>query len=85
MEYKYNIDGILKKNLDDIKVQKGKEVFICIYEILFKINSTKENPFLQYLMYKYQKSDGMGEIFSLPFFKYKGAPYSILKTSHDVS
>tara|TARA_Y100000591_G_C21836611_1_gene702936 strand:- start:500 stop:1585 length:1086 start_codon:yes stop_codon:yes gene_type:complete len=72
MNYKYNIDKVLKKNINDISVEKNKKIFICVYEVLFKIKSTNENPFLQYLMYKYQKKDSIGEILTFPCFVYNG-------------
>ena len=68
MNYTYNIKNILNKNLSNIKIERKAKVFLCIYEVLFKINSTMENPFLQYLMYKYQKSDNMDEILMFPFY-----------------
>lgn len=56
MSYVYNLDEVLSKDLRGINILRGQKIFVCIYEILFKINSSKENPFLQYLMYKYQKT-----------------------------
>ena len=72
MNYIYNIKNILNKNLNSIKIEKNTKIFLCIYEVLFKINSTMENPFLQYLMYKYQKSNNIDELLVFPFFTYKG-------------
>jgi hypothetical protein len=70
MEYTYKINKSLKSNISDLHVNNGDEVFICIYEILFKINSSKENPFLQYLMYKYPKTEKNDELMVFPFFRY---------------
>lgn len=70
MEYTYKINKLLRSSISDLRVESGDEVFICIYEVLFKINSSKENPFLQYLMYKYPKSSDSGELMVFPFFRY---------------
>ncbi len=71
MEYIYNIDNVLKKNTDGLNLTKNVNIHICFYQILFKFNSTMENPFLQFLLYKYQRSDNVNEIFTFPFLKYK--------------
>ena len=71
MNYVYNIQKILSKDLNNIKIKKNDKIFFCVYEILFKINSTEENPFLQFLMYKYGKKDNMNENLTLPFILYK--------------
>lgn len=81
MNYTYNIDKILNKNLNEIVNSKGRRIFICIYETLFKINSKMENPFLQYLLYKYNKTDDIDEILTFPFFESKSN--NLLKESKD--
>jgi hypothetical protein len=72
MEYIYNINKILKKNIDTEGIEPNTQIHICLYQVLFKNNSTFENPYLQYLMYKYQKSDNVNEVFTFPFINYKG-------------
>lgn len=79
MNYTYNIDNLLSKNESHETLNRGDKVFICIYEILFKINSTGENPFIQYLLYKYNESDSLGEILTFPFITYNSG--NILKTA----
>ena len=70
MDYIYNIEKILSKDLNNIKIKKNDKIFFCVYEILFKINSTEENPFLHFLMYKYGKNEKMEENLTLPFMLY---------------
>jgi len=67
MDYIYKLDDILERDVSKIKSPNGCKVFVCLYKILFKINSTKEGGFLQYLLYKYKKTDECGEIMSFPF------------------
>ena len=65
MNYIYNIDNVLKKNIESLRIKPNTQIHICLYQVLFKINSTMENPFLQYL--NYELSGGGGKTF-LPFF-----------------
>ena len=37
MKYMYNIEKILSNDLSNIKIKKNEKIFICIYEVLFKI------------------------------------------------
>ena len=70
MKYMYNIEKILNNDLSNVKIKKNDKIFICIYEVLFKINSTEENPFLQFLMYKYNKKFKMEADITFPFMLY---------------
>jgi len=81
MEYIYNIDKICHKNIESLKIKKNRKIYICFYQVLFKINSSQENPFLQYLLYKYPKEDDVNEIVTFPFVKYtSGNIKSLVKT-----
>jgi hypothetical protein len=82
MNYIYNIKNKLSKNVNELNINKNTKVFLCIYEVLYKINSTMENPFLQYLMYKYQKSDNVDELLMFPFFKYNSG--NVLETAKSI-
>ena len=79
MNYTYSIDDVVSKNEIQETLKKGDKIFICVYEVLFKINSTGENPFIQYLLYKYSKSDSLGEILTFPFITYTSG--NVLKTA----
>ena len=79
MGYLYNIENILSNDLTKLKLKKNDKIFICVYQILFKINSSEENPFLQFLTYKYGKKDNIDEIITLPFILHQGG--DILKMS----
>ena len=82
MEYIYNIDKVCRKNIESLKIEKNSKIYICFYQVLFKINSIHENPFLQYLMYKYQKEDDVDELVSFPFVKYtSGSIKTLVKTT----
>jgi len=54
-----------EKGLKNIKKQKYKSIFFCIYRI---VGSETENKFIQYLLYKYTKKQN--DICSFPFVKY---------------
>ena len=41
----------LDNNMDEVLINKGVKINLCIYNI----NTTYETPYLQYLLYKYDK------------------------------
>jgi hypothetical protein len=66
MNYTYKIESELKNDFKNLKPIKGTKVFVCIYNILYKIK--KKNPWLRYLLYKYSKKEG--NLMTFPFFDY---------------
>lgn len=71
MNYIYKVDSKLQKNFKEIKLIKGTKVFICIYNVSYKINETKKNPFLRYLLYKYSDISRFSDLITFPFFTYE--------------
>ena len=45
MEYIYNIDKVCQKNIESLKIEKNRKIYICFIKCYFKINSTNENHF----------------------------------------
>jgi hypothetical protein len=81
MSYIYKVDSELHKNFKQIKLIKGTKVFICIYNVLYKINDTKKNPFLRYLLYKYSDESAFSDLMTFPFFTHENE--NILNTANN--
>ena len=71
MTYIYKIDSELKNDFKQLKLIKGTKVFICVFNVLYKINDTKKNPFLRYLLYKYRNESTFSNLMTFPFFTYE--------------
>ena len=81
MNYIYKVDSELKKKFKQIKLIKGTKVFICIYNVTYKIKETKKNPFLRYLLYKYPEKSQFSNLMTFPFFTNENK--NILKTANN--
>ena len=80
MSYIYKAESELNNNFKQLKLLKGTKVFICIYNVLYKIIDTKKNPFLRFLLYKYSDESSFSNLMTFPFFTYTN---NILKTANN--
>ena len=71
--YSYDIHRHLKTDFHNLSPKKGDIIYVCPFMVVeSKPNKIIENPFLQYLLYKYTKSKKkVSDLCIFPFEKYK--------------
>jgi len=71
--YTYDIHRHLKTDFHNLDPKKGEIVYTCPFMVVeSKPNKIIENPFLQYLLYKYKESkNNSSNLCVFPFEKYK--------------
>ena len=71
--YSYDIHRHIQTDFYNLKLEKNEKINICCFRIVkSRPNKIINNPFLQYLLYKYPSNGGsFSDLFIFPFTKYK--------------